>query len=132
MDKHKLSGVALLEELNQIGGEHGIGRIDLVENRFVGMKSRGCYETPGGTILMAAARELEALTLDRNTLHYKQKAGARLRGDGLQRPLVHSAARSAGCVFRESHASPRRGEVTLRLYKGNARAGEPEESEFAV
>ena len=64
MDK-KLSGVALLEELNRIGGEHGIGRIDLVENRFVGMKSRGCYETPGGTILMAAAREIESLTLDR-------------------------------------------------------------------
>ena len=62
-----MSGVALLEQLNEIGGEHGIGRIDLVENRFVGMKSRGCYETPGGTLIMAAHRELEALTLDKNT-----------------------------------------------------------------
>ena len=58
------SAVALLEKLNAIGAEHGIGRIDLVENRFVGMKSRGCYETPGGTLIMAAHRELEALTLD--------------------------------------------------------------------
>src|SRR5205823_2132229 len=65
--------VELLETLNTIGGRHGVGRIDLVENRFVGMKSRGCYETPGGTILMAAIRELEALTLDRSMLHYKQK-----------------------------------------------------------
>src|SRR5512140_2692293 len=73
MDGRNLSGVALLETLNRIGAEHGIGRIDLVENRFVGMKSRGCYETPGGTLIMAAIRELEALTLDRATQHYKQK-----------------------------------------------------------
>src|SRR5438045_2233214 len=73
LDGQKLSGVALLEELNKLGGAHGIGRIDLVENRFVGMKSRGCYETPGGMLIMAAHRELEALTLDKNTLHYKQR-----------------------------------------------------------
>ena len=60
----QMRAFALLEALNQIGGEHGVGRIDLVENRFVGMKSRGCYETPGGTLIMAAARELEALTLE--------------------------------------------------------------------
>ena len=91
--------MALLEELNEIGGEHGIGRIDLVENRFVGMKSRGCYETPGGAILMAAARELEALTLDRATLHYKQKLAldyAEMVYNGLWfTPL----ARSAGCIL---------------------------------
>src|ERR1700759_1771550 len=63
----------LLEALNQIGSQHAIGRIDLVENRFVGMKSRGCYETPGGALLMFAVRELEALTLDRSLLHFKQK-----------------------------------------------------------
>ena len=68
-----MTACELLETLNEIGGEHGIGRIDLVENRFVGMKSRGCYETPGGTLIMCAHRELEALTLDKNTLHYKQK-----------------------------------------------------------
>src|SRR5579864_6830758 len=73
VDGLKMSAVALLERLNQTGSAHGIGRIDLVENRFVGMKSRGCYETPGGTLIMFAVRELEALTLDKNTLHYKQK-----------------------------------------------------------
>src|SRR5215469_2213312 len=73
VDGKRMSAVALLERLNEIGGAHGVGRIDLVENRFVGMKSRGCYETPGGTLLMFAIRELEALTLDKNTLHYKQK-----------------------------------------------------------
>jgi argininosuccinate synthase len=69
----KLSAVALLEQLNKIAGDNGVGRIDLVENRFVGMKSRGAYETPGGTLIMAAFRELEALTLDKNLAHYKQK-----------------------------------------------------------
>ena len=69
----RLSPATIVESLNEAGCEHGIGRIDLVENRFVGMKSRGCYETPGGTILMFAHRELEALALDRATQHYKQK-----------------------------------------------------------
>ncbi len=73
LDGAAASPAAIVETLNRIGCEHGIGRIDLVENRFVGMKSRGCYETPGGTILLAAHRELEALTLDRATQHYKQK-----------------------------------------------------------
>ncbi|MDQ6663813.1 MAG: argininosuccinate synthase, partial [Acidobacteriota bacterium] len=65
----RMGGVELLEKLNAVAGENGVGRIDLVENRFVGMKSRGCYETPGGTLIMAAHRELESLTLDRDTLH---------------------------------------------------------------
>ena len=65
-------GVKLLEELNHIGGKHGVGQADLVENRLVGMKSRGVYETPGGTILMTAHDALEALTLDRETMHYKK------------------------------------------------------------
>src|SRR5579871_6689361 len=69
----KLGPVDLLNTLNEIAAEHGIGRIDLVENRFVGMKSRGCYETPGGTLIFYAHHELEALTLDRITAHYKQK-----------------------------------------------------------
>lgn len=73
VDGEWASPATLLTRLNALGRAHGIGRIDLVENRFVGMKSRGCYETPGGTILMAAHRELEALTLDRATQHYKQK-----------------------------------------------------------
>jgi argininosuccinate synthase len=116
--QHKLSGVALLEELNKIGGEHGIGRIDLVENRFVGMKSRGCYETPGGTILMAAAKEIEALTLDRTTLHYKQKLAldyAEMVYNGLRfTPLRESLD-----AFFEKVTEPASGEITMRLYKGN-------------
>lgn len=112
------SGVALLEELNQIGGEHGIGRIDLVENRFVGMKSRGCYETPGGTLIMSAHRELEALALDKSTLHYKQKLAldyAELVYNG----LWFTPLREALDAFFERVAQPVTGEVTLRLYKGN-------------
>ncbi len=68
----KISGVKLIEQLNRLGGKHGIGQVDLVENRLVGMKSHGVYETPGGTILVAAHRILESLTLDRETMHYKQ------------------------------------------------------------
>jgi argininosuccinate synthase len=91
--------VKLLEELNKIGGEHGIGRIDLVENRFVGMKSRGCYETPGGTLIMAAHRELGSADARPEHAALQTEAGARLRRDGLQRALVHAAARSARRVL---------------------------------
>jgi argininosuccinate synthase len=108
----------LLETLNRIGGEHGIGRVDLVENRFVGMKSRGCYETPGGTLILAAYRELEALTLDRSLHALQAEAGRGLRRAGLQRLLVHAAARGAGRLLRRGGRDVT-GEVTLRLYKGN-------------
>jgi argininosuccinate synthase len=113
-----LSGVALLEQLNQIGGEHGIGRIDLVENRFVGMKSRGCYETPGGTILMAAVRELEALTLDRMTLHYKQKLALDY-AEMIYNGLWFTPLRESLDAFFAKVSEPVTGEVTMRLYKGN-------------
>jgi argininosuccinate synthase len=116
--QHKLSGVALLEELNKIGGEHGIGRIDLVESRFVGMKSRGCYETPGGTILMAAAREIEALTLDRTTLHYKQKLALDY-AEMVYNGLWFTPLRESLDAFFEKVAEPASGEITMRLYKGN-------------
>ncbi len=116
--KRATSAAGLLEELNKLGAEHGIGRIDLVENRFVGMKSRGCYETPGGTLIYAAHRELEALTLDRSTLHYKQKLAldyAELVYNGLWfTPLRESL----DAFFAEASRAVR-GEVTLRLYKGN-------------
>jgi argininosuccinate synthase len=69
----RVDGVRLIEMLNSLGGKHGVGQADLVENRLVGMKSRGVYETPGGTILMTAHRALESLTLDRETMHYKQQ-----------------------------------------------------------
>jgi len=73
----RLEPVALVEALNEIGARNAVGRVDLVENRFVGIKSRGCYETPGGTLLVAAHRELEALCLDRELLHFKQPVGLR-------------------------------------------------------
>ncbi len=116
--QHYASGVALLETLNRVGGEHGVGRVDLVENRFVGMKSRGCYETPGGTLILAAHRELEALTLDRSTLHYKQKLAldyAELVYNG----FWFTPLREALDAFFEIASRPVTGEVTLRLYKGN-------------
>ena len=76
VDGQRLGPVALLERLNRLGGEHGVGRVDLVENRFVGMKSRGVYETPGGTILHVGRRALEGLTLDREILHLREHEDA--------------------------------------------------------
>ena len=73
-----LSPAALLERLNKIGGEHGVGRVDLLENRFVGMKSRGVYETPGVSILHAAHRAVESITLDREVAHLKDSLGPRI------------------------------------------------------
>src|SRR5207244_11028719 len=73
VDSEVLSPAALLTRLNEIGGKHGIGRLDLVENRFVGMKSRGVYETPGGTILQLAHRGIESLCLDRGAMHLKDE-----------------------------------------------------------
>src|SRR5579883_2369501 len=111
------SPAKLLEELNRIGGEHGVGRIDLVENRFVGMKSRGCYETPGGAILMAAHKELEALTLDRNLAHYKQKLAldyAELVYNG----LWFTPLRESLDAFFEKASEFTTGEARMRLYKG--------------
>jgi len=112
------TGVQLLETLNKIGGKHGIGRIDLVENRFVGMKSRGCYETPGGALIMYAYRELESLTLDRNTLHYKQKLSLDY-AEMVYNGLWFTPLREALDKFFESTGETTTGEVTLRLYKGN-------------
>ena len=113
-----LGPVAILEELNSIGARHGIGRIDLVENRFVGMKSRGCYETPGGTILMAAIRELESLTLDRSTMHYKQKLALDY-AEMVYNGFWFTPLREALDGFFEAISKTTTGEITLRLYKGN-------------
>src|SRR5262245_54915529 len=108
----------LLEALNATGAEHGIGRIDLVENRFVGMKSRGCYETPGGTLIMFAIRELEALTLDKSTLHYKQHRALEY-AEMVYNGLWFTPLREALDAFFDTVAEPVTGEVKLRLYKGN-------------
>jgi argininosuccinate synthase len=114
----RMSGLELLETLNQLGAEHGIGRIDLVENRFVGMKSRGCYETPGGTIVMAAHRELESLTLDRTTMHYKQKLALDY-ADMVYNGLWFTPLREALDAFFAETSKTTTGEVTMELYKGN-------------
>jgi argininosuccinate synthase len=108
----------LLETLNAIGAEHGIGRIDLVENRFVGMKSRGCYETPGGTLIMFAIRELEALTLDRATLHYKEKLALDY-AEMVYNGLWFTPLRESLDSFFETVSANTTGEVKLQLYKGN-------------
>jgi argininosuccinate synthase len=113
----KMSGVELLETLNKIGGANGVGRIDLVENRFVGLKSRGCYETPGGTLIQLAFRELESLTLDRVTMHYKQKLAldyAELVYNGFWFTPLRESLDS----FFETVSRNTTGEVALRLYKG--------------
>src|SRR5579864_4657363 len=114
----RMDPVALVELLNEIGGRNAIGRIDLVENRFVGMKSRGCYETPGGTLILDAHRELEALTLDRNTLHYKQKLALDY-AEMVYNGLWFTPLREALDAFFETTSQTTTGEVTLRLYKGN-------------
>lgn len=115
--ERETTGVALIERLNRIGGEHGVGRIDLVENRFVGMKSRGCYETPGGTLIVAALRELEALTLDRATLHYKQKLAIDY-ADLVYNGLWFTPLREALDAFFGAVNQSNTGEVRLRLYRG--------------
>lgn len=110
--------VALIEELNRLGGENGVGIADLVENRLVGMKSRGVYETPGGTVLYAAHRELEYLTLDRQTMHYKEQVAikmAELVYDG----NWYTPLRKALSAFVESTQETVTGTVKLKLYKGN-------------
>jgi argininosuccinate synthase len=112
------SAVALLEKLNAIGAEHGVGRIDLVENRFVGMKSRGCYETPGGTLIMMAHRELEALTLDRNMAHYKEKLALDY-AEMVYNGLWFTPLRESLDAFFAEAGKFTTGEVTLRLYKGS-------------
>jgi len=124
-----LDPVSLVELLNEIGGRNAIGRVDLVENRFVGIKSRGCYETPGGTLLIAAHRELEALCMDRDLMHYKQELGlkyAELAYFG----LWFTPLREALDAFVESTQKNVTGSVTLALYKGNI-AIVSRESEFS-
>jgi argininosuccinate synthase len=110
--------VSLVELLNEIGGRNAIGRIDLVENRFVGIKSRGCYETPGGTLLLTAHRELEALCLDRDLMHYKQHVGLKY-AELVYFGLWFTPLREALDAFIESTQKNVTGKVALSLYKGN-------------
>jgi argininosuccinate synthase len=114
----KLDPVPLVEGLNEIGGRNAIGRIDLVENRFVGIKSRGCYETPGGTLLMAAHRELEALCLERELAHFKQHIALKY-AELVYFGLWFTPLRQALDGFIEKTQQDITGQVTLSLYKGN-------------
>ena len=118
IDGEKLSPASLLTRLNELGGANGIGRLDLVENRFVGMKSRGVYETPGGTVLLAAHRSIESITMDRGAMHLKDELMPRyaeLIYNGFwfspEREMLQAAIDNS-----QTHVT---GQVTLKLYKGS-------------
>jgi len=118
VDGMKLDPVPLVELLNEMGARNAIGRVDLVENRFVGMKSRGCYETPGGTLLIAAHRELEALCLEREVAHFKQHVALKY-AELVYFGLWFTPLREALDAFVASTQTEMTGSVTLSLYKGN-------------
>jgi argininosuccinate synthase len=118
VDGKRLGPVALLERLNRIGGENGVGRIDLVENRYVGMKSRGVYETPGGTILHAAHRALESITMDRELLHLRDSLVPRY-AEMIYYGFWYAPEREALQVFMDHAQRDVTGHVRLKLYKGN-------------
>ncbi len=114
----KRSAVALLDELNEIAAAHGVGRIDLVENRLVGIKSRGAYETPGGTLLVTAHRELETLCLDRETAHYSEMLSLRY-AELVYYGLWFTPQREALDAYFTAAQQRVTGTVGLKLYKGN-------------
>jgi len=114
----KMTPGVLVASLNTLGGAHGIGRSDLVENRLVGMKSHGVYETPGGTILMAAHQEIESLVLDRETMHFKDTIAIKY-AELVYNGLWFTPLREALDAFVDSTQGPVSGKVRLKLYKGN-------------
>jgi argininosuccinate synthase len=114
----ELDPVSLVELLNEIGARNAVGRVDLVENRFVGIKSRGCYETPGGTLLVTAHRELEAICLEREVAHFKQHIGLKY-AELVYFGLWFTPLREALDAFVESTQKCMTGKITLALYKGN-------------
>jgi argininosuccinate synthase len=118
VDGRRLGPVELLTALNRLGGEHGVGRVDLVENRFVGMKSRGVYETPGGTILHVGRRALESLTLDREVLHLRDSLVPRY-AEMIYYGFWFAPERRALQTLMDDCAQDVTGTVRLRLYKGN-------------
>ena len=118
IDGVEMSPLTLVEKLNELGGKNGIGLLDIVENRLVGMKSRGVYETPGGTILYKAHQMLEMITLDRDTAHYK-KLVAEKYGELVYNGLWFSPLREALDAFVNKTQETVTGDVKLKLYKGN-------------
>ena len=125
-----LDPVSLIELLNEIGARNAIGRVDLVENRFVGIKSRGCYETPGGTLLVTAHRELEALCLERDVAHFKQHVALKY-AELVYFGLWFTPLRQALDAFVDTTQKEMTGTVTLSLYKGNVSIVS-RESEFSL
>jgi argininosuccinate synthase len=119
VDGKKLAAHTLIESLNRIGGRHGVGQTDLVENRLVGMKSRGAYETPGGTILYTAIRALEALTMERDTLHYKQQIALKYADLVYYGQWFHPLREALDSFVTEATKNVT-GTVKLRLLKGRA------------
>ena len=120
IDGRELEPLDLLSELNRIAGVHGIGRVDMVENRVVGLKSRGIYETPGGTVLMAALRDLEGITLDSLALRERARAGE-MMADLVYRGLWFTPVREALDALVARLMAPVTGDVRLELYKGSVR-----------
>ncbi len=118
LDGQAMSPAQVLETLNTIGGEHGIGRSDIVENRFVGMKSRGCYETPGGTIILKAHRAIESLTLDREVAHLKDDLMPRY-ASLIYNGYWWSPERQMMQQMIDDSQQTVSGKVRLKLYKGN-------------
>ena len=118
INKKKFSPSKLLEKLNNIAGKNGIGRVDLVENRFLGIKSRGIYETPGGTVLMFAHRALESITLDRKTMHLKDKIMPRY-AELIYNGFWFSKERFSLQKIIDQKRRRVQGEITVKLYKGN-------------
>ena len=118
IDGEKLGPVGLLESLNKLGGKHGIGRVDVVENRFVGMKSRGVYETPGVTILQAAHRALESITLDREVMHLRDSLGVKFAESVYYGFWFAPEFRLMRNMIDETQLNVT-GDVRVKLYKGN-------------
>ncbi len=114
----RLSPAALVTKLNRLGGKHGIGRADMVESRLVGMKSHGVYETPGGTILMAAHREIESLVLDKDTIQFKDLVALKY-AELVYNGMWFSPLRESLAAFVDNTQGPVTGSVRLKLYKGN-------------
>ncbi len=118
IDGEALSPATVLARLNQLGGAHGIGRLDLVENRYVGMKSRGCYETPGGTIMLRAHRAIESITLDREVAHLKDELMPRY-ASLIYNGYWWSPERKLLQGMIDASQRPVNGTVRVKLYKGN-------------
>ncbi len=119
LNGEEMAAVDLLSQVNVIAGRHGVGRVDLVENRLVGMKSRGVYETPGGTVLWAALADLEAITMDRDTASFKRRIADRY-ADMVYQGLWYSPLRTAFDAFLNEAHETSTGDVTVRLFKGSA------------